>query len=121
MCVREHVLCLVKSLILKLVKYFEMSFLKNRKRQTLLLNMSFDCQEYEQSHTFLQNFDSPIGCRAIKKFLERIISENRLSVLIRAVCCRVILNQASTASMARSFILQTKPTKAVRIFTNDAD
>ena len=31
MCVGEHVVCLVKSLILKLVKYFEMSLLKNRE------------------------------------------------------------------------------------------
>ena len=42
---------------------------------------------------FLQNFDSLIGCRAINKFLKRRISENPLSVLIRA-CCRVTLTVA---------------------------
>ena len=51
--------------------------------------MTFDCQEYEKSHTF-KEFRSSIGCRAINKFLKRRISENRLSALIRA-CCRVTL------------------------------
>ena len=69
MCVREHVLCLVKSLILKLVKYFEMSFLKNRKGQTLLLNMSFDCQEYEQSHTFYRISIARLVAEQLKSFL----------------------------------------------------
>ena len=31
---------------------------------------------------FLQNFDRPIGSKAINKFLEGMVSENRFSVFI---------------------------------------
>ena len=69
------------EVLLNPVKYFEMSLLQSRE------NKQF-CLIY-----FLQNFDLQIGSRAIDKFLERKISANRLSVLIRAES-RVTLNRS---------------------------
>ena len=77
------------EVLLKLVKCFEMSLLQSHEdKQFCLICLSI--AKSIRNPCFLQNFDSPIGCRAINKFLERRISENQLSVLIR-VYCRVTL------------------------------
>ena len=77
------------SVSIKLEKYFGMSLLQSRDNKQFVYFV-FRLPRVWAIPYFLQNFDSPIGCRAINKFPERRISKNPLSVLIRA-CCRVTL------------------------------
>ena len=55
------------GLLLKLVKYFEMSVLQGRENRK--------SPQIRVIPYFSQNFDRPIGSRAINKFLEGKISE----------------------------------------------
>ena len=64
---------------------------------------------------FLQNFDRPIGCRAIGKFLESWIFENRLSMLIRAeIRVIVIWSQSYHAPLKLTFFIYN-----IKVYNNE--
>ena len=64
---------MVNKVLLKPVKYFEVTFLQSYKNKALSFNLYFDFQG--QYHTNFTEFDTPVGSRAINKFLERRIAE----------------------------------------------